>query len=108
MKMERIKDILAHPINKGYINWDKLEEKIHAALALVKGDFNSFKPDGTEHPVKLDDAVDFNVKTPQGDFIYKLIEPRFFNAQLYCSGYQLGFLTSEGKPWFNPQTLVRF
>lgn len=108
MLMLKIKQVLDLPIQKGYIKWVKLEEKIHAALSLVQGDFKAFKPDGTDASVQLEDAVDFEVTTPQGKFIYKIIEPRFHLGDLCCSGYQLGIYKEDGTPWFNPQTLVRF
>lgn len=106
--MQRIKKVLDLPIQKGIINWPKLEEKIHAALSLVKGDFNSYKPDGEKIELKLSDALDFDVNTPKGIFIYKIFKPKFIDGDLYCSGYQLGFYKENGQPWFNPHSLVLF
>ena len=98
--MQEIKLVLNREISEGLINWEKLEQKIHASLNMVDNKFKSMRQDGVESEVKFKDSLMFfgKYETP-----YRLIKPRFLNGKLVCSGKQIGYKDFKGNPFFpNP------
>lgn len=102
--MRKIKDILSLEISKGAINWEKLQQRIFAALELTHGNFKSMNVSGEEVKLKLDDAVTFKCENR----CIKLFTTRFINGELWCNGYQTGFYGEGGKPVMIPETKVLF
>jgi hypothetical protein len=110
--MLEIKKVLDLPIQKGYINWDNLEKKVHAAIvALIE---NEEMVKAGEAP-KLGDEIDFCANAPgdKGNMVrwaYKLYSPRFLKGKLWCSGFMLGKYMSENAndPLWFPKTQQRF
>ena len=104
--MERIRKVLDLPIQKGYINWERLEHRIHAVLNTVDNKFDKIRgPEGVQQ-IKLEDAVQFHVKINGTSYTYKLIEPRFVKGELWCSGFMMGF--GKNEVLWNPNSFVRF
>ena len=95
--MKKIKYALTKEIEEGNVNWDKLSEKIHAALSSVDNKFTCLRDDQTEQMIKFADFLVFKTKDCKA---IKLISPRFLNGDLYCSGLQYGVYNAESKPIF--------
>jgi hypothetical protein len=103
--MRVIKDLLKMEIREGWINWDKLDNKIHAALPLLEGNYKATTADGKPVKASLEDALTFKVVNlnTRITMCYKIFKPRFINGALYCKGFVKGVYTPEGKPAFFTQ-----
>lgn len=106
--MRKIKDVLVAEIDQGLVNWDKLSAKLHAALQMVGNDFESITAEGQKVNGKFSDEITFRIKKSKFEvFCYKLIEPRFRNGELWCTGLQVGTYNQAGRPIFH-QEAIRF
>jgi hypothetical protein len=99
--MREIKEVLDLEIKAGLINWDKLSEKIHAALNCVDNKFDVIRDtDGKATKMRINDALTFKMKDKASMMI---IKPRFQDGKLICSGIRKGILDLKGIPFFpNP------
>ena len=110
--MVLIKKLLEVPIGRGYMKWEKVEEKISAGIVFLN------LPDAFYHPsagVKFEDSVllECIAPNPKGQAIkwaYKIIRPRLLKGKLWCSGFMLGqFPTLKAiDPFWFPNTLKEF
>ena len=102
MHMKLIKDILSKEISNGNINWEKLNEKIHAALCAVDNEFNCLRDNGESQKMKFADQLTFKVKNNKTNevFCYKIVCPRFVKGNLYAKGLQIGRYDLKGVPYF--------
>ena len=104
--MLRIRKVLELEINAGYINWNKLQQKIEAALKLVDNKFKGLNQNGEVTEVTLDDALTFRVNKQGVIFCYKIFTPRYKatsfegKGDLYCSGLQIGTYDVTDRPVF--------
>jgi len=100
--MKEIKEVLLTEIKQGYINWEKLQQKLHAVLNLVDNKFDCIRDDNLQKTeIKLENAVTIDVKELNGNKkIYKIFSPKFLNGKLYCSGLQVGSYDLKNKPFF--------
>ncbi len=106
--MEKIAKVLDIPIKRGYVNWPKLEAKIHTVLKLTGNKLDRIIDDSKVTKLKFEDAIVTHIKTEDNQkFVYKLFEPRFKDGDLYCSGFMMGYDTGKDPIW-NFKTLVRF
>lgn len=99
--MRKIKDVLSQEIFNGIINWEKLENKIHAAIPLLKEKYTANTAEGKPFKATLEDALTFPVIIEGEKKCYKIFKPRFTNGNLYCAGLQCGVYDMiSGKPIF--------
>lgn len=110
--MQKVKTILNVEISQGKISWPKLEKMLGTYLEAVGHNASAIGPTGK--PVKLEDAVQFNVKGDvingsQNKLCYKLYEVRLNgkDGQIYASGLQKGFYDGNNIPRF-PFEKVKF
>lgn len=98
--MKKIKDLFEKEIADGSINWNKLSAKIHTALPILEGEYNTSTIDGKKLNAKFRDALDFPCVSPATKIkrCYRIFSPRFINGKLYCSGLQIGVFDKLGKP----------
>ena len=104
--MQRVRTILDIPISKGYINWEKLKQKLHLVLDVVDNKFDKIRDENGKQEIKLEDSVVFHVKVNDKFYSYKLIELRFQDGELWCSGFMLGH--GKANIIWDIKTLVRF
>ena len=99
----KVLDVVKNDIDAGYINWEKLQRNLFAALDSIKGNFNKVELDakllGTDNvkPLKFEDALIFTSNTKYGKMWCKLFYVRVKLGVLYCSGVQYGKYDSLGK-----------
>lgn len=105
--MEKVRKVLDMPIQRGYINWERLEHKLHAVLNTVDNKFDRIRGPEGEQPIKLEDAVLFNITVNGSAYTYKLYELRFKNGDLWCGGFEMGFGKGQDVIW-NHGSLRRF
>ena len=99
--MKEIKLILSKEISEGYINWNKLESKIHGALNLVDNTFDCIRQDNAEvKKMSFHDSLNLTVNKSGDKFCYKLFKPRFLQGKLVCKGLQIGRYDLKGHPYF--------
>jgi hypothetical protein len=100
--MTKIKVLLDKEIGNGSINWNKLQNSIHAALPMLEKQYNASTAEGKPIKATIADALTFSVTNPETKEkkCYKLFTPRFINADLYCFGIQIGICDNTGKPIF--------
>lgn len=104
--MREVRKVLELPIQKGYLDWVKLEEKLHAGTVALKL--------SQDMPYKVADYVNFSCIAPDpktGDrtkWAYRLYSPKFENGKFYCSGFMLGRYPSLNamQPVWYPHTKV--
>jgi hypothetical protein len=88
-----VRKVLNLLIERGYVNWDVLSKKLHAALDTVDNGFRKIRnvSDLKEQSAfNLEDAISFHVKVEHCFYSYKLFKLRFRNGSLECSGFQSG------------------
>jgi hypothetical protein len=95
----KLKELLQHEIDEGLVNWDKLEEKVHAGIETIHN-FNSGKisNSGTKMQ-KLENALVFPLKRGGVSYAVKVLCPTLQHCQIVCSGLLNGFYV-DGKPVF--------
>jgi len=105
--MKLIKEALDFELKASNVNWETLEQKIHAALKLVDNNFKRVRvSDNTMSNIKTSDSLVFSYGTVESGKLgkrmkcVKIISPRFLNGQLWCKGIQYGFRDLNGRPFF--------
>lgn len=100
--MKEIRKVLDYEIKSGLIDWNKLSQKIFAALNMVDNKFNCMRDDSKKiNEMKFSDALSFNVGKGNDKKSYKIIKPRFTKGKLYCSGLLVGGFDLRGRPFYS-------
>ena len=106
--MKPIREAFDMEIKAGYLNWEKLDNMLHAALFTVDNQFKTVRDDtGEVKEMRTTDTLDFFGKCITGvKASYRVISPRFANGKLMCAGIQIGIADLEGKPFYsNPPVM---
>ena len=100
-----IKTVLQDEIEKGLVNWDKMEPKFAAVISNLQ--HGNIATDDNGNKVPVEDAVTFKINNPLGSNCIKLIGLRLRNGKLHCNGIQRGFYNPQtGKPAFPIQPMM--
>ena len=92
--MQKIRNVLDLPIQKGYINWPKLEKKLSAGIEALSAIPKDSK-------MKVEDSLEFSCTVEGVTWAYKLLTPRLQNGTLVCGGFMLGRkLAPDNTVWF--------
>ena len=106
--MLNVKTVLQQEITDGFVNWEKFQPKLDAALKLAGNNFQSVNHDIAKATnAKFNDELTFKVTKHNTPFCYKIFKPRFVGAKLgnsgtgyFCAGLQIGTYDKTGRPVF--------
>ena len=95
--MIKIVDLLKEEIDNGFINKNKLEEKVAAFLEFVNNDFRAFDVKiGEQRRITFEDCVCFSFKKDKNKVSLKVVSPRLTNGEYVCAGIILNNFETRG------------
>lgn len=98
--MFKVSDLLADEIENGFVNKNKLEEKIAAFLEFVNLEMKAFDvKNGHEHRIMFEDSLVVSMKKGKETKKIKIVSPRLTKGEYVCSGILIS--ECEARGFFN-------